>query len=52
MISIEPDTLARAAFGTLAVIYGGALSLTLAAMFCIAVAAFHRFNSRRTIARD
>jgi hypothetical protein len=34
MIAIDLDTLQRATIGTLAVIYGGALSLTLSALFC------------------
>ena len=52
MIAIDFDTLKLAALSLLAVVYGGALSLLVAALFCGGVYVFHRFSSCRRSTDD
>ena len=52
MMAIDFDTLQRVALGLLAVVYGGALSLSISALFCGGVYLFHRFSSCRRSTDD
>ena len=52
MIAIDLDTLQRVAFGMLAVVYGGALSLSISALFCVGVYVFYCFSSSRRSTDD
>jgi hypothetical protein len=47
MVAVDLDTLRLIALSLLAVIYGGALSLLVAALFCVGVYVIHRFSSCR-----
>jgi hypothetical protein len=52
MTASDLDTLRLVALSLLAVVYGGALSLLVAALFCGGVYVFHRFSSCRRSSDD